>query len=512
MPHDEPGVQTRTPDEEDALLAELGYQPQLVRAIGRFGSFCVAFSLISATTAVFTTFGFGLATAGPSFLWTFPIAVLVLGAWVLIASDLASRIPLAGFAYQWTSRLVGRGLGWFTGFLGIVAFTCGMTGVTYVLAGYFGELVGIEATTANQVWLTVAFMSLVVLINVFGVRIATTLNNIGVGVELLVTLGGTLVVAVAALVVSQAPNGVDVLFSRGVVEDSPFVFAWLTAILVGLFGLIGAEAAADVAEETKDTRRTVPRTMMLAFGCAAVVEFLMYAVFLLATPDVGVATASATPLTYVLQAHLGSVATDVFVALALTNLFACALANMLVVTRLVFSMARDNMLPASGFFATVSPRFRVPANATIVIGCLSSAFVVSSLASEQALAYILGVATLAFFLVYLLTAAGLWRAHRHGAVAAFPSGGFDLGCWREPVYASGVALFLATVLALTLLPDYRVNGRNMLVVVALGGLWYALALRKRLARGEAGAPSPGGGPGPGTARAGAQPAAAETPA
>jgi amino acid transporter len=381
-------------DREDALLAELGYEQKLVRAIGRFGSFCVAFSLISATTAVFTTFGFGLTTAGPSFLWTFPIAVVVLGVWVLIGADLASRIPLAGFAYQWTSRLVGRSLGWFTGFLGIVAFTCGMTGVTYVLAGYFGELVGVEATTGNQVWLTVAFMALVVLVNVVGVRVATRLNNVGVGIELLVTLGGTLVVAVAALVVSQAPNGVGFLFTRGVVEESPFVFAWFTAVLVGLFGLIGAEAAADVAEETKDTRRTVPRTMMLAFGAAATIEFLMYTVFLLATPDVGVASASATPLTYIVQAHLGAVVTDVFVALALTNLFACALANMLVVTRLVFSMARDNMLPASGFFGAVSSRFRVPANATVVIGCLSSAFVISSLASEEALAYILGLATL----------------------------------------------------------------------------------------------------------------------
>lgn len=281
------------------------------------------------------------------------------------------------------------------------------------------------------------------------------------------------------------------LFSQGLVTDSPFLLAWFTAILAGLFGLIGAEAAADVAEETKDTRRTVPRTMLLAFAAAATVEFVMYTVFLLAIPEIGAASESATPLTYIMEERLGAFATDVFVGLALTNIFACALANMLVVTRLVFALARDNMLPGSGFFGQVSQRFHVPANATVAVGTLSSVFVVSSLASEQALGYILGLATLAFFLVYLLTAAGLWRAVRRGEIGAAVPGGFDLGRRRQAVYAVGVVLFAGTVLALSLLPDYRVNGRNMLVAVALGAAWYVLSLRGRLARGEAGAPAPG---------------------
>lgn len=265
--------------------------------------------------------------------------------------------------------------------------------------------------------LTVAFMALVVFVNVAGVRMTTLLNNIGVSIEILVTIGGTLAVAVATLVASQGANDVGFLFSQGLVTDSPFLLAWFTAILAGLFGLIGAEAAADVAEETKDTRRTVPRTMLLAFAAAATVEFVMYTVFLLAIPEIGAASDSATPLTYIMEERLGAFATDVFVGLALTNIFACALANMLVVTRLVFALARDNMLPGSGFFGQVSQRFHVPANATVAVGTLSSVFVVSSLASEQALGYILGLATLAFFLVYLLTAAGLWRAVRRGRSA-----------------------------------------------------------------------------------------------
>ena len=101
--------------EEDRQLGELGYTQKLSRSVGGVSSFFLGFSVISATTAVFSGFGFGLSTAGPAFVWTFPIAVGIFFVWALIAADLVGKLPLAGYAYQWTSRLVHPSLGWFTG-------------------------------------------------------------------------------------------------------------------------------------------------------------------------------------------------------------------------------------------------------------------------------------------------------------------------------------------------------------------------------------------------------------
>ena len=43
--------------------------------------------------------------------------------------------------------------------------------------------------------------------------------------------------------------------------------AWLVAGLGPFFGLIGVESSADVAEETLDSRRVIPRTMFYALYC-----------------------------------------------------------------------------------------------------------------------------------------------------------------------------------------------------------------------------------------------------
>jgi hypothetical protein len=82
---------------EDRELEEFGYSQQLDRAVTPFASFCVGFALISATTAVYAGFGFGLATAGPAFVWTVPVVFLVFAVWAAIAADLAVKLPLAGY-------------------------------------------------------------------------------------------------------------------------------------------------------------------------------------------------------------------------------------------------------------------------------------------------------------------------------------------------------------------------------------------------------------------------------
>src|SRR5438105_15650099 len=38
----------------------------------------------------------------------------------LVVAELGTRIPLAGYAYQWRARLVNPSYGWFVGFAGLL--------------------------------------------------------------------------------------------------------------------------------------------------------------------------------------------------------------------------------------------------------------------------------------------------------------------------------------------------------------------------------------------------------
>ena len=472
--------------DEDANLLRLGYEQKLDRSVGRMASFCIGFSVISATTAVYSGFGYGLTTAGPGFLWTFPIAAAVFFIWAVIAGDLAAKIPLAGYAYQWTSRLVGPTLGWFTGFAGLIGFISGFTGVAYIMASYLANLVGLQLTTARQIWLTVGIVVICLAINVYSVRLATFLNNIGVALELMVTVAVTLFIVVVVLLVSNDHQGLSFLFTKGTGFAPPYVYAWLTSSLGCIFGLLGVEAAADIAEETRDARRVIPRTMLYALGVSSAIEFIMYFVFLLAIHDQKAITASASPIADIMSQQISPTFSKIVVGFALTNILVCVLTNMLVATRLMYSMARDNMLPGSSLLRHVSPGRRSPSSAVWGTGLISVALLMSAFASQQAFAYILGISALGYFTVYVLTTSGLVFAGRNGRMPESLPGTFDLGRWRLTVHVVGLVAFLTVLSALLFLPAFRANGRVFIYVMIAAGVWWVAVLRSRLARGQAG--------------------------
>lgn len=450
-------------------------------------SFFLGFSVISATTAVFSGFGFGFNTAGPAFVWTFPLAVAIFFVWALIAADLVVKLPLAGYAYQWTSRLVSPHLGWFTGFAGAVGFISGFTGVSFVMAGYIGSLLGIEMTLPVQIFTSMAVVLLCVLINVYGVRLATLLNNIGVALELVVTIGATAFIGIVAFFVTNEHQGVEFLFSAAPGDStSPYVIVWLTASLGCIFGLLGVEAAADVAEETKNARRTIPRTMFLALGVASVIEFFMYVVFLLVIKDPTTLSDSASPITDLFAEQVSPWFSKLVVAVALTNILVCVLATMLVATRLVYALGRDNMVPGSRLLRRVSATHKVPTLAVWATGLVSLALLLSALANEKTFSYIIGMSALGFFGVYLLTTGGLLVANARKRIPQGVPGVFDLGRLRLPMYVLGVVVFGAVEAALLLLPDFRANAVVFATTMALAAVWWLLVLRRRIGRAEAG--------------------------
>ena len=181
-----------------------------------------------------------------------------------------------------------------------------------------------------------------------------------------------------AVIAFSAPDNhqpLSVLFTGGESGDKDsYLVAWLAAALGPFFGLIGVESAADVAEETKNARYVVPKTMFWALGASIVIELLMYIVFVLAIRDAdAVAANSAAPIEEIINQQAGPVLTKIIVAVALTNILACLLSNILVATRLAYSMARDNMLPFSHIWRHVSEKSKTPTYAVIGLGCLSTA-------------------------------------------------------------------------------------------------------------------------------------------
>src|ERR1700751_1626078 len=104
------------PTGAEAIVERAGYKPELRRSLKFFSMFAIAFSIISITTGIFLNYSFGLSYWGPASIWTWPIVGVGNLMIELGVAGLGARIPLAGYAYQWSARLVNPTYGWFVGF------------------------------------------------------------------------------------------------------------------------------------------------------------------------------------------------------------------------------------------------------------------------------------------------------------------------------------------------------------------------------------------------------------
>ncbi len=166
------------------IIEHFGYEQQLDREMGWFSSFAASFSGVSITTGVLLTLPFVLTQSGTAGLWTWIISAFGCLLIATIFADLAGRIPLAGYAYQWASRLTNPNFGWFVAVCGLIGFGVGAAGTAYGVTPYFLSEFGIETTRNATIIGAAALTLLVMLINIAGIRIATTFNNAAVVTEI----------------------------------------------------------------------------------------------------------------------------------------------------------------------------------------------------------------------------------------------------------------------------------------------------------------------------------------
>jgi amino acid transporter len=398
----QPGGRT-APGSDEQALERFGYRQELNRTLGYFSSFALSFSVICITSGLFANYGDGLRAGGPAFIWTW----LIVGAGqflvAMVFAQLARQIPLSGYAYQWTRELAGKQLAWWAGWMMIVQFVTGMAGVAYALASYLVPFFGVANTSRNVVVATVATLLLAALINHFGIRLASLVNDFSVIAEILGTVViGFLLLGIALI---HKVHPISYLFSHPAQPGGmAYVGAFLASSLMSVWTLGGFEAAANVAEETHLPEKRIPTAILLSEVIAVFLGLAVLIGFTLAIPSLDTASHHATPLLYIIGSYFPNYVVAAALGLVSIAIFACVLANLTTLTRLVWAMARDGQVPASRFLSRVSVH-KVPANAIWVVIPITAIFTIWA----QVEVVIMAICTFAMYATYgMVVGAVLW--------------------------------------------------------------------------------------------------------
>src|SRR5258708_10972757 len=174
------------PLRDEGINQSFGYKQELRRALRLFSLYAVAFSIISITTGLFANYGFGLAHLGAAMIWLWPVAAVGQMLVALVVAELGTRIPLAGYSYQWGARLVNTTYGWFTGVVGLAYLAVVAAGINFaVLAPLIATILNLDASnpTINLVITVVIFLA-VLTINIISIALAARINNVAVFTEI----------------------------------------------------------------------------------------------------------------------------------------------------------------------------------------------------------------------------------------------------------------------------------------------------------------------------------------
>jgi amino acid transporter len=467
-------MRTIPENSDDQLLRRFGYRQQFLRTLKPFESFAVVFSFISITMALFTTFGYVLTTSGPRGIWAWPIAVVGQGMVALIYAALAARIPLAGSSYQWAARLVNPTFGWWLGWASFASLAILTVAADYAFVQLaFQPLFGIEYTPLGAAVQTFVVLTVQATFIIGSTIITTRINNAAVVFEVVGMVELSIVLLAAAVLAGQGDW--DNLWSTGIVPEAGW-YAWLgpfmLATLLGSYTLLGLDSAANMAEETEDPRRVVPKATLRAVATAGGIGMVFLVTLAVAVGDVAATTADPASVAFILEDVLGSGIEKVFLFFICVSMFCCGLIIMTTHTRLTWAMARDRRLPGHQLLSRVPKATGGPTWATILVAVVSAAPLVVVGSNTQALVDMFTAATLLPAIAYAGTVLLYAGVVRH--IKREP-GYFHLGHWERPVVA-GALIWLAYEFIILLGPDrFRAAQLYAAAALLLGVLVFGLA-------------------------------------
>jgi APA family basic amino acid/polyamine antiporter len=294
--------------------------------------------------AVGDMIGSGILRAPSSIAANIPSAGFIMALWGFgalhaaltanVYSELGTALPKSGGDYNYAQRAFGDIGGLVVGWSGWLAFVAG----TAAAAISFANFLPLVWPWSQQHTVGVALAMLIALFgaNYLGLREGRALQN----VTSLIKAAMLAVFCVAAVLFTPSAQPVS-----PVAMAAP-VLGWAT--VAAAYQLVrGAYAGWNTAfyfgEEIVDPGRNLPRATFIGLGLTAILYISVNAALFYALGVKGVAS---TPLPFtIVIGSFGGIASLIFAITAMVTVASCANANIMGGPRIVFSMAREGLLP-----------------------------------------------------------------------------------------------------------------------------------------------------------------------
>jgi len=296
--------------------------------------------------------------------FAFIAAAIVMLFPALCFAELSGRYPFSSGAAQYVEESFGsRTIGLFIGILMISAGLVAASTISLGTVSYLSSLTNLPS------WiLLVAVVFSMGLICAWGIRESV----IFAGIMTLLEIGGLVAVIVGGFF--SDPDLLTHIDQLMPVEWSgDVIVSIIQASLLAFFAFIGFEGISNIAEETMEPRKTLPKAILLTLAISTVIYVLVVSVALLTVGPEDLATQPA-PLSHLFARTTGLPAA-IITLIAIFATLNGVIVQIIMVSRLSYGLSSRGLLPA--FFGTINEKTQTPLIATLltVVAALAIALV-----------------------------------------------------------------------------------------------------------------------------------------
>jgi amino acid transporter len=269
------------------------------------------------------------------------------------------------------------------------------------------------------------------------------------------------------LLIFERKHSFSVFFdTMGTAGDGSYLPVFMGAAVAGLFLFYGFEACGDVAEEVSNPARGIPKAMLMTIFVGAVSALFSFGGYVLAAPNLEeiVAGEVEDPIPAILAGSLGDAGAKIFLLVAITAFISCVLSLQAAASRLIFSFARDGMMPGHRWLSKVADGTKIPHNA-LIVACTAPALIcVLIWFNDGILVAVTSFAILGIYLAFQMVVLGALRQRARGWK---PAGPWSLGGWGIVVNIAALAYGIFAMILLSLPGDSGSFFADWIVLIGL---------------------------------------------
>ncbi|OJA18356.1 hypothetical protein AZE42_00733 [Rhizopogon vesiculosus] len=446
--------------------AQLGYKQELHRSWKLMESFAASFVALNFIGGVRSFLFLGLLAGGPAAIWSsYLVTIVFMLITAAVLAEICSALPLSGSIYIWAAESAGPKHARFFGFLvawwactAWMTFTASncQTTANYIVSQLAVWEINFPGGVGNDniqwralIWaISEGMLLLSVAINYLPPKMYSGVFKFSIALMMLDFFLCLIWLPIGVSNTYGFRSAKDVFTMTYNGTGAPAGWNWLLSFLFTAGTLTGFDASGHIAEETKNASVVAAKGILWSAIATGVLGFITTILFLFCTPDLNTVFSldAPQPFVQIYALALGKKASIFMTSIAVLGLVMNTTVAIVASSRLVFAVARDGVLPLSGWIGTVDSKGQ-PRNAVTVIYIFAAVILCTILPSQVAFTSLVSAGAVPTIAAYgLIALLRLTMTPDH-----FQSSHFRLGKYAKPFYVCA-ALFNALVFAVDISP------------------------------------------------------------